>query len=452
MTSFSALTNAAAALAAQSYGMQITGQNIANADTEGYTRERVNEVATGPVPGVVTLYATSSKTAGTVNALGASRLNDPLIDARARTQEGLSGYADTAATTMSDIETNFNEPSDTGLTEQLNSYWKDWSAVANNPSDSAARSALLQQANTVTDTLHSTSSALSQLETDTQAGLASSVSQINTLAGQVGQLNAQIAVDQATGHDNPSLSDQRDLLLSKLATLGGAQSQLQPDGTATVTMGGLTLVAGATASTVAVNGSNLLTVGGTAVTLSSGQAQAQSQALTTTLPGFQASLDAVASKLASDVNSLHTSGYDLNGNPGGAFFSGATAATISVAITDPTAVAASATPSASGNLDNGLATQLAALGTSTTGADAAYRTLVANVGSASQRATEQSTVQDSVTASAKSLQASSSGVSYDDEVTNLLTFQRAYQASSRVLTTVDDMLDTLINRTGRVGL
>ena len=452
MTSFSALTNAAAALAAQSYGMQVTGQNIANANTDGYTRERVDQSATGAVSGVPTLYATSANSAGTVATNGVSRLNDPIIDAHTRTEQGLGGYADTAASTMSGVETYFNEPSNTGLTEQLNTFWNDWSAVANNPSDSAARSALLQQASTVTDTLHSTSAGLSDLVSGTQASLTASVSQINTTAAAVGKLNAEISVEQATGHPDPSLLDRRDLLLGQLATLGGAQAQLQTDGSTTVTLGGQTLVSGNAVGTVGVDAAGNVTVGGSAVTLTGGQAQAQSQALTSTLPGYQSALDGVASSLATEVNSTHAGGYDLAGNPGGAFFSGTTAATIGVAITNPSLVAASSTPSAGGNLDAGNAQRIAALGTSSTGADVAYRALVANIGSASQQASQQSTVQGAVTSSAQAMQASSSGVSYDDEVTNLLTYQRAYQASSRVLTTMDDLLNTLINRTGRVGL
>jgi flagellar hook-associated protein 1 len=299
MTSFSALTNAAAALAAQSYGMQVTNQNIANANTDGYTRERVNQAATGAVPGVPTLYATSSNSAGTVATSGVSRLNDPIIDAHTRTEQGLSGYADTAASTMAGVETYFNEPSDTGLTEQLNTFWNDWSAVANNPSDGAARSALLQQAGTVSDTLQSTSSALSDFVSGTQTSLNASVSQINTAATAVGKLNAEISVEQATGHSDPSLLDLRDLLLGQLATLGGAQAQLQADGSTTVTLGGQALVSGNTVAAVGVDASDNVTVAG------------------------------------------------------GAFFTGTTAATISVAITDPSLVAASSTPSAGGNLDAG---------------------------------------------------------------------------------------------------
>ena len=105
MTSFSGLRNASSALNAERYAMQIAGQNIANADTPGYTRERADLVATGPVAGVTRLYSVADGTPGTVNATGASRLNDVVIDARARTEHARSGYFDTKAATISNVET-----------------------------------------------------------------------------------------------------------------------------------------------------------------------------------------------------------------------------------------------------------------------------------------------------------------------------------------------------------
>jgi flagellar hook-associated protein 1 FlgK len=452
MTTFSGLTNAAAALAAHSYAMQVTGQNIANADTPGYTRERVDQASTGPAAGVPSLYAVNNSNAGTVNSSGVTRMNDPIIDARARTEHGLSGYADTKAGTLSAVETNFDEPTDNGLSEQLNTFWNDWTVVANNPGDSAARSALLAQASTVTSSLNASATALNQLSTDALSGLHSSVDQINAAAAGVAQLNKAITVATASGAPSATLQDQRDLLLTQLATLGGTTTQTQPNGGVTVTMGGQTLVSGGTASVVALDGSNNVTVGAVAVTLTGGSAQAQAEALNTALPGYLTQLNAVASALASSVNAVHATGFDLNGAAGGAFFAGTTAATIGVAITDPNKVAASATGSGTPDFDSSIAHQIALLSTSTTGADAAYRGLVSTVGMDSQRAAQQSGVQDSVTSSVDALQSSVSGVSYDDEVTNLLAFQRAYQAASRVLTTIDETLDTLINRTGRVGL
>lgn len=453
MTSFSGLRNAAAALNAERYAMQIAGQNIANADTPGYTRERADLVATGPVAGVTRLYSVPDSTPGTVNATGASRLNDPVIDARARTEHARSGYFDTKAATISNVETDFDEPSDGGLAEQLNAFWTSWSTVATHPGpDVSARTALLQQAQSVAGTLNQMSANLSTITSSTQQALASSAGQIQDAANAVGSLNAAITVATASGVPSANLQDQRDLLLSKLAELGGAQAQLQTDGSVTVTMGGQTLVSGSTVSAVALDATGTkMTIGGTTATLTGGAAQAQTELLGTILPDYQAQLDSVASTLASTVNAQHQAGQDLSGTAGGPFFSGAGAASIKVAITDPSKVAASAA-TGTASLDGSNAQAIAAMGLLPGGADATYRTLVAKLGSDSAQATQQSATQAAITSNVDTLQSQASGVSYDDEVSNLLTFQRAYQASSRVLTTIDDMLDTLINHTGRAGL
>jgi flagellar hook-associated protein 1 FlgK len=217
-------------------------------------------------------------------------------------------------------------------------------------------------------------------------------------------------------------------------------------------MGGQTLVSGVTVNTVGVDASgNNLTVGGTNVTLSGGVAQAQSELLNTTLPGYQGQLDSVAMALANLVNTQHEAGQDLSGTAGGPFFAGTGAATLTVAITDPTKVAAAAS-TGTASLDGSNAEQIAKIGRMTNGPDALYRTFVAQLGNDSAQAAQQSATQTAITSNVDTLQSQASGVSYDDEVTNLLTFQRAYQASSRVLTTIDDMLDTLINHTGRAGL
>lgn len=448
-SSFSGLTNALTALNAARYGLDVTGQNISNANTPGYVRQRAELAETGSVPGVSQLYATQHADS-TVTVSGTSRLNDPVVDMRARSEHSRNGYLQTTAGTLSSVETLYNEPSDQGLSEQLNDFWNSWAAVANNPGDTAARNVVLQKAAGVAGTLNQTSDALGRLSTSLSAQANSTASQVNTAVGELAQLNGAIAVNNATGHVDNQLLDQRDSLMMSLSDLAGAQSSINADGTATVTIGGQTVVNSTTATTVSIDASNQLLVGGTSAATAGGQLQGYLDGLTTTLPNYQAQLDQVAAALASTVNSAQSAGYDLNGNPGGALFSGSSASTISVAVTDPKQLAASGTPG--GNLDGSVALSMSHMGTISGGADSAYRSMIGALATDSQRATQQASVQQSVTTSVDSLADSSSGVSIDEETTNLLTYQRAYQASSRVLTTVDETLDTLINRTGRVGL
>jgi flagellar hook-associated protein 1 len=449
MSSFSGLTDALTALNAARYALDVTGQNISNANTPGYTRQRADLIEAGPVAGAPSLYATQHADS-TVTASGTSRLNDPVIDMRARSEHGRNSYLQTSANTLSSVEDLFDEPSNNGLAEQLNDFWNSWAAVANNPGDSAARNVVLQKASSVAGTLNEASAALGRLNQSLNDQAGATVTQINTATGQLAQLNSAIAVGTATGAADNQLLDQRDTLLMSLSDLAGAQSTINPDGTATVTIGGQTVVSSTTATAVSVNASNQLDVGGSIAGTAGGRLQGLLDGLTTTVPTYTAQLDSVAAALAGTTNAAQAGGYDLAGNPGGPLFAGGTAGTIGVAITDPSLLAASGTPG--GNLDGSVALSVSRLGNSAVGADASYRTLIGTLATDSQRANQQATVQQSVTDSVDALAMSSSGVSIDEETTNLLTYQRAYQASSRVLTTVDQTLDTLINHTGTVGL
>lgn len=448
-SSFSGLTNALTALNAARYGLDVTGQNISNANTTGYVRQRAELAETGSVPGVSQLYA-SQRPNSTVTVAGTSRLNDPVIDMRARSEHGRNTYLQTTAGTMSSVESLYDEPSDNGLAEQLNNFWNSWASVANNPGDTAARNVVLQNAASVAGALNQSSDALSRLSDSLSSQANAAVGTVNNAATELAQLNGTIAANNATGHIDNSLLDVRDTLLMSMADTAGAQSTINADGTATVDIGGQNVVSGTTATSLSLTAGNQLLVGGTPAGTASGQLQSYLDGLNTTIPKYSAQLDQVASALASTVNGAQSGGYDLSGNPGGPLFSGTTAGTISVAITDPKQLAASGTPG--GNLDGSVALSMSHLGSVSGGADEAYRSLVGALATESQRAGEQATVQQSVTTSVDSLADAASGVSIDEETTNLLTYQRAYQASSRVLTTVDETLDTLINRTGRVGL
>ncbi|MDQ2958352.1 MAG: flagellar hook-associated protein FlgK [Actinomycetota bacterium] len=448
-SSFSGLTDALTALNAARYGMDVTSQNITNANTPGYVRQRAELAESGPVPGVPSLYATQhSNSSATVS--GTSRLNDPVVDMRARSEHGRNGYLQTQAGTLSSVEGLFDEPSDNGLAEKLNDFWNSWAAVANNPGDAAARNVVLQKATSLTSSMNETASALARVTQSVNQSVSDTTGQINTATNSLAQINGAIAVASATGANDNSLLDQRDSLLMNLSNLTGAQSTIQANGTATVTIGGQTVVSSTTATAVSVSASNQLLVGGTPAATAGGSMQGLLDGLTTTLPNYSAQLDAVAAALANTTNTAQAAGYDLAGNPGGPLFSGTTAGTISVAVTNPSALAASGTPG--GNLGASVALGMSGLGKAAGGPDVSYRTLVGSLATAVQGATQQANVQQAVTTSVDSLAESSSGVSLDEETTNLLTYQRAYQASSRVLTTVDETLDTLISHTGRVGL
>ena len=199
-------------------------------------------------------------------------------------------------------------------------------------------------------------------------------------------------------------------------------------------------------------GSLPLTVGGTA--------GGQLHALNSVIPTHQAELDGIARQLATALNDTHDDGFDLDGDRGtdllGSTGGPITASSISVLITDPRKLAASAIGaddgSVPGNLDRGNADKLAQLGTGVGSPDTAYRKMIVELGVQSAVSQRNLGIQSVITGQVDAARESVAGVNLDEEMTNMLSFQHAYTAASRMVSTIDEMLDVLINRTGRVGL
>jgi flagellar hook-associated protein 1 FlgK len=255
--------------------------------------------------------------------------------------------------------------------------------------------------------------------------------------------------------------DKRDQLALRLSELTGSTATMRADGGFDVAVNGVPLVVGDQAGVLSVasginpdgtSDGNPITYavtdgsGTTAVPSGlTGEIGGVTDLLTTTLPAYASGLDAIAQELADTVNAQHVLGYDAAGNPGQAFFAynpADPAGTLSVAITVPGELAASAIPG--GGLDAGNATALAGLDAF----ESSYQRLVngfgTEVASVRRLAANQQVLTSQVDASREQL----AGVSLDEEMVSMLAAQRAYEAASRVMTTVDSVLDTLINRTG----
>jgi flagellar hook-associated protein 1 len=446
---FAALGEAASGMNAARYGISVVGQNIANANSDGYTRQVARQRAAG-ITDTVGLYTRPSGDGiGGVEITGTQRVDDQLLDARVRNEHGKGSYADTVADQLAGLEQLFPVASDDSLASQMTSFWKDWSTVANNPSNPAARQVLIEHARTLVGTLHGLSSSLDDLSSSFTAYLGQDVSSVNGAAAALANLNAQISVASVSGVDVNALADQRDQLLDQLSKLTGATATLNLNGSADVSVGGVSLVSGNTAATMTVTSPAQVSIGGTSVTVPGGTIAARVSGLQVTLPNYQTQLDGVANALANSVNAVQAAGYDLAGTAGVPMFSGSGAAGISVAISDPNLVAAAST--SGGSLDGTNAQAAARLGTSSSGPDFAYSALVGALGAESAAAKNASATQDALVSNVEAMHSSVSGVSYDEEIARMLTYQRAFQASSKALTTIDEMLDVLVNHTGHVG-
>lgn len=457
-SSFGSINTALTSLYAQRRAIDVAGQNIANANTEGYTRQRVDmQAQTGSISAA--MYAKTDGLGTGVGITDVTRLRDEYLENRGRTEHGNSAYLTAQSSSYTAIEDAFAEPGSTALQAQLGQMWDAWSDVANNPKDPAARSALIEQSSTVADQMNDLHSTLAGQWANNRTQLEAYANDVNTTASTVAQLNDSIVKATATGLTVNELEDRRDVAVMHLSELTGAIASPRKSGAVDVIVGNSTLVSEFTVRPLQVTGAQrledqsidpmTLQWADTKQTIAAGGTMgAVVDTMTNIMPGISASLDKVAKNLIDTVNTAHAAGFSADGSTGLNFFNGTDASTIQVAVTDPAKVAYAASTA---TLDHSVADGLATTGTSTTGPDADYQSMIGQLGVASAASTRRNDIQTNVTEQADADRESTSGVNLDEEMTNLLTYQRGYEAASRVLTTVDSMLDQLINRTGLVG-
>ncbi|HYN96285.1 MAG TPA: flagellar hook-associated protein FlgK [Pilimelia sp.] len=466
-STFSGLSTALSSLYTQRRALDVTGQNVANANTEGYTRQRVEMQATSATP-VPAVHSVHNGAGGGVTVSDVSRLRDSFLESRGRAEHAQASYLSAQQSTFTRLENVFAEPSDTALAAQLGDFWAGWGDVANQPKNEAVRAQLLERGAVVADGLRVAHDALSAQWSSTRVQLDSYASDVNSAADAVALLNQTIMQQKSAGLPSNELADQRDLRLMELAELTGATTASREDGTVDVYVGGSSLVTGGVARHLVVTGARQLATEssdkvqfrwdsptGLVASVSGGTLAAGLDTLGTTIPEYAGKLDQVAAALADKVNTQHRLGYGMDGvAPAGDLFvntaggAGITARTIGVGITNPRQLGVSASP---GAVDGSNADKLADVMKLADGPDAAYRSLVVGLGVSAQTAQRRADIQLRVAADMDTLRSADAGVNLDEEMTNMISFQRAYEAAARVLTSVDEMLDVLINRTGLVG-
>ena len=467
MSTFGSLNTATTSLWAQRRALDVTGQNIANVNTDGYSRQRVDLRALGG-SAVPAFYSTSTGIGSGVSAEDVIRIRDAFLEGRGHTEHGNSARLTAETEAYSLVEQAFREPGTTGLQNLMADTWRGFQDVANKPEDPAARGQVLKRLETLVGGLHFSNAQLDGQWQQTRENVAVLVKDVNAAADTIAQLNTAILRATQGGLPANDLMDQRDVLVTKLADQVGATARTRDGGVVDVVVGSVTLVAGGSASTPAppapaaprgappriVTATGGLTVG------VSGTAGGQLTALTSIIPTYRAQLDDIATGLATALNDAHDDGFDLDGVRGGALLGSATgaitAASITVVLTDPRKLAASSIGaddgSVPGNLDRGNADKLAQLGTGVGSPDTTYRRMIVELGVQSAVSQRNLGIQEVITGQVDAARESVAGVNLDEEMTNMLSFQHAYSAAGRLVSAIDEMLDILINRTGRVGL
>jgi flagellar hook-associated protein FlgK len=466
VSTFSGLNSATTALWSQRRALDVTGQNIANVNTEGYSRQRAELQAIGGSP-VPAFFSTSPGIGAGVTAEDIQRIRDVFLEGRGHTEHANSARLVAEADAYTQVEASFREPGDTGIQSLVAEMWSAWGDVDNGPHELATRGQVLQTLETLVGGLHFSAASMGAQWDQTRENLAVLVKDVNQAAASIAELNGAIQRATQAGLPSNDLKDKRDVLVMTLAEQVGATVRPGDDGMVDVLVGGMTLVSKSTSSALALTGSldpdtvagdppRLVASAGGFVVRPGGTAAGQLNSLTTIIPGYRAKLDSFANDLATALNTAHGNGYDLDGFGGTDLLGAAgpiTATSISVLVTDPRKVAASAIAPIAGApaLDSSNADAIEQLRLSTTGPDAMYRGMIVELGVQSSVTQRNLGIQQVISTQVDAARESVAGVNLDEEMTNMLSFQHAYAAAGRLVTAIDQTLDVLINRTGIVG-
>lgn len=473
MSTFGALNNAFTGLSAARAAMNTAGQNIANANTEGYTRQRVTNSSVG-APANVGLAASTRPAVGQGVSIDAiARLGDTFRDSRVRSSAAEAGYASARAEALSAIETNLHEPGADGISSQLHTFWANWGDVANQPESPATGGVLLQNAAVLTAKISGGYTALDNQWTTTRGTVDTMAADLNISASQVAALNGQIRSVIATGGSANELIDQRSKLATGIAALAGGYVRHNADATLDVIVGGNSIVSGTSTRTVTVTGAARLDEAasspvklewadrpGQAVAMNGGKLAGTLSVLAPSAAGNGGSIaeaarayNGFATDLAAAVNAAHRTGSTPAGTTGTDFFAFTPGVHPALGLTVKPADAtelASGAPGA-GAYDGSNADLISQIGAKPASPDHAWSTIVTGTGVSAKSELLRSQLAESVSAAAVQSQLSGAGVDLDEENVNILAAQHAYQAAARVLTAIDEALDILINRTGLVG-
>jgi flagellar hook-associated protein 1 FlgK len=442
---------------------EVTGENIANVNTPGYSRQRI------------LLETSPSNTAngfplGTgVQISSVERYYDGLLQQQIVNAQTTQGYDTIKSQVLQQIEPSFNEISNDGIGTAVTNYFSAWHDLSLNPAGSAERQVVLTRAQILTDNFHSVSRALNDSITVQNASLVPLTDSINNTLTNIARLNGQIRTTEMVSGNANEMRDQRDQFVRDLSQKIGISFTENSDGTTDVKYAdsGAALVSGATAGAFSLDKTlpnsfvvQLTPPAGllTTVTPKTGQLGATVALRDTVIPGYLTQVDTLAQSIAKAVNDKHVLGYSpTNPLPGQNFFTplavvaGSAAAFSIAAGLDITTIAASGTALTPGDNTNALSiAQLANVKTTPSAAPLAtfssfYGSFVSTVGLDVLSSKTTLAQDEAFSKQLSTLRESNSGVSLDEELTNLVKYQRSYQASAKLITTASEMMDIAIN-------
>jgi flagellar hook-associated protein 1 len=444
ISTFNGLNIALRGLTAQQRALDVTSHNIANIETPGYSRQEavfaaspVLDVAAGALQ-----QGQGAQLGQGVDILTYRRLRDDFLDLQWRAQNMSGGQAEVTAQRLDQVQTALGSGSASDLGALLDKFWSAWQTLAANPQSGSAKSNVVGTAQTLAqgfNRLDADFASLGAQATQAVTDLLSPQGPIKPIADELAKLNLQINQAVNAGVPHNDLLDRRDLLLDQLSRYGQVSVVADPtlDALGNPAYPGMLQISFGGATTPLVSQSTVTMPTTATLSATPGGTLGGLQDVAAKVAGYRATLSGLAASLIGSVNGLSST----------AIFSGTGSTDIAVVATAAT-VSAGAASAAAG--DNSVALAIAALRGGAI--DGGYAGLVQTIGSDAHIAENNQDTTTRVLDSLTEQHQSVAGVSMDEEMANMVRFQRGYQAAARALTTMDEALDTLINRTGRVGL
>lgn len=453
-------------LRANQLGVDVTSHNIANSQTPGFTRQELLLEAVSSRGSFRGGAAVLDDRGMGARASDIRRVRDEFVGFRLRESLQSLGRHEAEANALAQTEVVLNEPGDDGLASQLDQFWNSWRELSLSPESSTSRANVLGVADQLTTQLQRSRSQLAQVQKDADNRIEILVDRVNRAATQVAKLNVQISQREAGGGTATSERDKRDQLLDEISRFANATIRELEDGSVSVVLGSNQIVFGNRAETlVAVRNpanQNFFDLqwasDGSPANVTSGELFGLLNARDTRIQTTIGELDTLAGAMIAQVNAVHAASFGLDNTTGEAFFTGTDAATIGVnpvLSAAPNKIGTAAAVNLPGDASRALAVAdleaslVMSGGTATIGEF--YASMVSDLGVAIRESQDFAENELVLTDHLRTLQDSVSGVNLDEEMTNLLQFQRAFEASSRLINVIDEMLNTLINRTGLAG-
>ncbi len=484
-STFTSYRIAVSGMAANQVALTVVTSNISNVDTEGYSRKQVSATEQ-----VVAQSATTTSGTG-VAVAEIQRARDTYLDQSYRQKSAAAGYWEVKATNLTAIQQTLNEFSadvdtaDNGLQQAFTDFFNSWAELSKDPTSQTNRQTVVENAQTLLSTLQDIEAQLAQLQEDSVAAVQIGVDSVNNLAEQVAKLNGQIAQAELNGAEAGDLRDQRDSLLDQMAALTNLKVTENSNGMVEVSIGGVSLVNGTSTRklTVVGNGSsenplqvqwvdlgieasitsgsllaNLEDAGQSGVTAITSLPYNFSTGSASSISNLRQGLNVLFTTIATAVNELQTSGYDLDGNAGIAFFVPADSSQplslsnsqINPALDDVDLVVASSSGSSGDGsvaeriydlMSDKTLFQFGGLSSDLTGF---YQSLISWIATAGDNASGYYETQSALVQQVNNQRQAVAAVSLDEEMAKMIAYQSAYNACAKVLTTMDSLIANMI--------